>query len=62
MTKNKDHQNDYMPVHPGRSRTITKKSTSKWSDKDYNTLITYVRKHGEDWVEISKLIPHKTAK
>jgi len=45
-----------------RRKTIKKKASNKWTNFEYNQLITLVRVHGEQWIEISKKIPNKTAK
>jgi hypothetical protein len=48
---------------PKRTRKLKKKKKSLgWSTQDYNELISLVRKYGEEWETISKLLNNKTPK
>ena len=45
---------------PISKRIRKRKEKNKWTDSDYNSLITLVKSLGEDWPAISNHLPHKT--
>lgn len=48
---------------PRRTRKLKKKKKSLgWSIQEYNDLIALVKRYGEEWDTIAKLLPNKTPK
>ena len=45
---------------PISKRIRKRKEKNRWTDSDYNSLISLVKSLGEDWPAISNHLPHKT--
>lgn len=57
------HSKETEQEMPRRTRKLKKKKKSLgWSVQEYNDLIGLVKRYGEEWDTIAKLLPNKTPK